>query len=339
VPIEPTVALPEYRAVRKEVTVTEVTDEMLTAAMDDRRERHVVLKPLEEPRPARQGDQLTARVESFVGEESVEGYTEDQEIPESKLILEPNRLAAGLFEPLLGIDIGETREAIVHMSADHANEKVRDQDVRFKVTALTIEERQLPEWDELPMLEEFEGTIDELRTKTLEELTEAAREAAERDAINSYVEDVVGQTSFDIPDAMIKQSAEGLLEEQGEQFERYGITLDQMLQYRGTTREAEIERLLPQAEERLRNSLTMQAIVRAEGLNINSDEIAAEIDRAVSSYQPEQQDLARNMLSNQLLNNVATNVLNRKLRDRLLEIATGTAPELPAPAEESAAQA
>ena len=328
VPIDPTIALPDYRTVRKEITVTPVTDEMLTAALDDRRERHVVLKPLEEPRPAQQGDQLTATVESFVDGESVEGYTEGQEIPESKLIMEPTRLAAGLFEPLLGVEVGQTREITVHMPDDHANEKVQGKDVVFKITVSAIEERLLPDWDELPTLEESEGTIDELRTKTRTELEEAARETAERDAINSYVEEIVQQTSFDIPDAMIAHQAEHLLEEQGEQFKRYGISLDQMLQYRGTTREAEQEKLLPEAEERLKTSLAMQEIIKAEGLVISPDEISDEIDRTVASYEPDQQELARNMLSTQLVNNVATNVLNRKLRDRLLAIATGAAPEL-----------
>src|SRR5262245_34958715 len=66
VPVSPTVVLPDYHAIHVPMTVSDVTDEMLEEALRDQRERHVVLKELEEPRPAEQGDQLTVQIESFV---------------------------------------------------------------------------------------------------------------------------------------------------------------------------------------------------------------------------------------------------------------------------------
>lgn len=326
VPVNPTVVLPDYHAIHVPMTVSEVTDEILEEALRDQRERHVVLKELEEQRPAEQGDQLTVQIESFVDGEPVEEREEGAVIPESTLILEPGRLVDGLYEGLLGVSVDEEREITAHMPDDHSNEKVAGKDVLFKVKVNKIQQRLLPEWDEVPVLEEFEGTLDEFRAKTRADLVTAAQNVAERDTVNAYVEKLVEGSSFDIPDAMIEHQAEHLLEEQGQYFQRYGISLDQMLQYRGQTREDATKEFLPQAEERLRTSLVLQEVVAAEKLAIDEQEIDEEVARVVATYKEEEQAMAFNMLSTRLRSNVANTVLNQKLQQRLLALATGTAP-------------
>src|SRR5581483_5710443 len=158
---------------------------------------------------------------------------------------------------------------------DHENEKVRDKDVTFKVKLIRLQERLLPEWDELPVLEEFEGTLDELREKSRSELAENIRNNAERETVDAYLQQLVEQTEYDIPDALIEQEADQLLHQRGHELERYGITLDQMLQYRGQTHDEAVDELKPQAEERLKTTLALREIVLAEGLTAGEDEVDA----------------------------------------------------------------
>jgi trigger factor len=328
VPVSPTTTLPDYRAIRAPYEAREVTDEMLDEAMDNRRERHVVLRAPEEPRPAQQSDQLTVQIESFLDGEPLEERAEGAEIPESTVVLEPGRLISGLYEGLLGIAPEETREIVARMPADHANEKVRDKDVTFKVELLRIQERLLPEWDEVPVLEEFEGTLDELRAKTREDLAESIRLNAERETVDTYITQLVEQTEYDIPDALIEEEADELLHQRGHEFERYGISLEQMLQYRGQSHDEAVEELKPQAEERLKTTLALREIIRAEGLTAEEHEVEAEVARLVDSYEEDQRERAQLLLSNQLRPTVASSVIDRKLRDRLFQIATGAAPPL-----------
>ena len=332
VPVAPTTTLPDYRAIHVPFESRELTDAMLTEALDTRRERHVVLREPEEPRPAQQGDQLTVQIESFLDGVPLEEREEGAPPPESTIVLEPGRLIAGLYDGLLGISPDEEREIIAHMPDDHANENVRDKDVTFKVKLLRLQERLLPEWDELPVLEEFEGTLDELREKTRAELAENLRTNSERETIDAYIKDLIEQTSYDIPDAMIEQEADDLLHQRGHEFERYGINLEQMLQYRGQTHDEAVEELKPQAEERLKSTLALREIVLAEGLSADEAEIDAEIARLLDSYEEDQRERAQVLLSTQMRPTVAGTVIDKKLRDRLFEIATGVAPELPAPA-------
>jgi trigger factor len=214
------------------------------------------------------------------------------------------------------------------MDDEHANERVRGKDVLFNVKLVRLQERLLPEWDELPMLEEVEGTLDELREKTRAELAESMRNAAERETLDNYIKQLVEQTEYDIPDALIEQESDHMLHQQEREFERYGITLDQMLQYRGQTHDQAVEELKPQAEDRLKTTLALREIVRAERLSIDEAEIDDEVARMVETYEEEQRERARVLLSNQLRSTVASSVLDKKLRDRLVAIATGEAPAL-----------
>jgi trigger factor len=330
VPINPTTKLPDYRGIRVPYEPREMTDAMLDEAMDSRRERHVVLREPEEPRPAQQGDQLTVQIESFLDGEPLEDREEGAEIPESNVVLEPGRLVSGLFEGLIGIEPGETREIVAHMPADHENEKVRDKDVTFKVKLVRLQERLLPDWDELPVLEEFEGTLDELREKTRGELAETIRTGGERETIDAFIKQLVEQTEYDIPDALIEQEADQLLHQRGHDLERYGISLEQMLQYRGQTHDEAVDELKPQAEERLKTTLALREIMLAEGLTAGEDEVDAEVEQILDSYEDDQRDRARQLLSTQLRSSVASTVIDKKLRERLFQIATGVAPELEA---------
>jgi trigger factor len=330
VPVAPTAKLPDYRAIRAPLEEAEVADEMLDQAMESLRERHVVLREPEEPRPAQQGDQLTIRLESFLDGEPLDDRDENGDVRVSTLVMEPDQLIKGLYEGLLGIAPGETREITVQMPEDHANEQVRGKEVLFKVALEGLQERLLPEWGELPTLEEFEGTLDELRAKTRTELEERAHDFAERTTLDAYIGQLVAQTEYDIPDALIAREADELLHQQGHEFERYGISLDQMLQYRGQTHDAAVEELKPRAEERLRNTLALREVARDEGLTVDEAEVDAEVERMLDAYEEEQRERARAMLSSQLRPSVVSSVLDKKLRERLVAIAIGNAPALEA---------
>jgi trigger factor len=328
VPVAPTTTLPDYRAIRAPLEVDEITDETVERAMDALRERHVVLREPEEPRPAQQGDQLAVELESTVDGEPLDDRDENGAIRESTLVMEPDRLVGGLYEGLLGIQPEETREITVQMPEDHANEKVAGKEVQFTIKLLRIQERLLPDWEELPVLEEFEGTLDELRAKTRKELEETARENAARETADAFIKQLVEQSAYDIPDALVEREADDLLHRQGHEFERYGITLEQMLQYRGKTHDEAVDELKPQAEERLRTTLALREVVHAEGLDVDDAEVDAEVERMLDTYEEEQRERARALLSTQLRPTVASSVLDKKLRERLVAIATGEAPAI-----------
>jgi trigger factor len=339
VPVQPTVDVGDYHTISVPLELEPVTDDQVERAMDVVRDRHMVLKELDEPRPAQEGDQLKVKLETVVeGEEKAEDEASDEASDEAKeqtMDLVKGRLVDELHDGLIGMSVGESKEIVAAMPEDHANEEVRGKTVTFKVEVTGIQERMLPEWDELPTLENFEGTLDELRAKTRADLESSAKTAAERKTLDSYIEKLVEQTSYDIPDVMIHDLAHQMLHDQEQQFSRYGITLDQMLQFRGQTHEQAIEALEPDAERQTKVTLALREVVRREGLDTSQDELQDEMSRMLQEYDEGERENVAQILQSQLLPSVANSVLDRKLRERLVAIATGTAP---APAEAPAAE-
>lgn len=323
VPVAPTVELPDYRAIHVPFEPGEVTDDMVRRAMEMRRDRHVVLRSLEEPRPAQHGDQLTVQLETYVDGKLIDQRAEGEEIPQSTLVLDPERIVAGLYEALLGVSPNTMVDVTVRMADDHENEQVRGKDVRFVVNVLEIQERLLPEWDELPALENFEGTLDELREQTRKELIEAARKNEEDKVFSEYVSQVVAATTFDIPDALIEREADSILHEREHEYERYGVRPEQVYEAMGKKREDLIEELKPVAEERAKRGLVLREIARAEGLAPDAAEIAQEIEDVVASIKEEDRANARAILGSDLRSFITAGIVERKLRRRILAIATG----------------
>ncbi len=362
VPVPPTVTLGDYRSIRVPLEVEEVTDEMVERALEARREKHVNLQELDEPRPAQQGDQVRVRLVTVVeGEEKQEAAEadddqadadeplneteadddqadaddplneadadDDQEGSEETLDLEPNRLVDELYEGLIGMNVGERKEIVAVMPDDHAEESIRGKQVTFKVELLGIQRRIVPAWEELPALENFAGTLDELRAQVRADLEAAARRQAEQNQLNTYLGRLIEQTTFDIPDVMIRELAHSMLHEQEQQFARYGITLDQVLQYRGLTHDQAVEELLPEAEQQTKVTLALGEVIKREGLTVSNDEIDAEISRILADYEEERRPQIEQTIRSQMLSSVANIVLDKKLRARLAAIASGNLDE------------
>ncbi|MFN3372128.1 MAG: trigger factor [Chloroflexus sp.] len=346
VPVPPTVTLADYLSIRVPLNVEPVTDQMVELELERMREEHVILQELDEPRPAQQGDRLRVLLSTKVeGDEDEAASGDESEAEpeasgsEEQLDLEPNRLVDELYQGLIGMNVGEQKEIVATMPDDHAEESIRGKKVTFKVEVLGIQRRIVPAWEELPGLVNFTGTLDELKAKVRADLEEAERRRAEQALLNAYLEQLVEQTTFDIPDVMIRDLAHSLLHDQEQQYARYGITLEQVLQYRGITHDQAVEELLPEAERQTKVTLALSEVIKQEGLTVTDDEIAAEIERILADYEEERRPQLKEMLNTQLRSSVANVVLDKKLRARLAEIARGESSAAPAaePAAETTA--
>lgn len=330
VPVPPTVTLADYRSIRVPLNVEPVTDQMVELELERMREEHVILQELDEPRPAQQGDRLRVLLSTKVEGDEDEAEAGDESEAESEasgseeqLDLEPNRLVDELYQGLIGMNVGEKKEIVATMPDDHAEESIRGKKVTFKVEVLGIQRRIVPAWEELPGLVNFTGTLDELKAKVRADLEEAERRRAEQALLNAYLEQLVEQTTFDIPDVMIRDLAHSMLHDQEQQYARYGITLEQVLQYRGITHDQAVDELLPEAERQTKVTLALSEVIKREGLTVTDDEIAAEIERILADYEEERRPQLKEMLNTQLRSSVANVVLDKKLRARLAEIARG----------------
>ena len=324
VPVEPITKIADYSGYKKEFVVPAVTDEVMNRAMDDLREKHVVLREPEETRVAKQGDLVTAEVDVVHNGLSINGRIEGQPAQSTDLILEPGRLIGGLMEGVIGMAIGDNKSISATMPEDYTDETLRGEAVTFDVTVRRIQERILPDWDELPTLENKEGTLADLKHATSDELAKNARENAENRLVNGFIDSLVAGAVYDYHESMIEQEADRILRGQEQEYIRYGTTAEAVYRQMGRKREDLVAQYLPQGEERLKRNLAMREFVTAEGILVDDSDIDAEIDAMLESYEPEQRETMKALLREQLVASVANAALDKKIRARIIELVAQT---------------
>jgi trigger factor len=207
------------------------------------------------------------------------------------------------------------------MPDDYSDVDMRGAEVVFEVNVTRIQERILPDWDELPTLENAEGNLADLKQRTSDELAKNARTNAENRVVNAFIDMLVAGTEYDYPEVMIEQEADRVLRTQESEYVRYGTTAEAVYKQMGRKREDLVRQLLPQGETQLKRNLAMKEFVVAEGIVIDDADIDAEIDGMIETYGDDQRDAMKALLRNELLTSVANSALDKKIRARIIELA------------------
>lgn len=254
---------------------------------------------------------------------------EEAAAEERQLALVEDRVRPEIYQALLGAQPGETRTVTVQYAEDDDDENLRGREVTYTIEVKNVQDRLLPEWDELPTLANFEGDFDALRANARKRLEHAAEEKARQALVEAFVERSMADSPIDLPDAMIEERAEELFHQQVAQFTRYGLTEEQYLSAMGKSHEDAVAEFRDTAEPDVRRSLVLREIIRREGLQLGDGDINAQLESVLADYTPERREEMRPMLeSPQMRNMLASAALDRKLRDRLVAIARGEAPAL-----------
>lgn len=371
VPVEPTVELGDYRAFRQPLEPEPVSEESVQKLLEAQREQHVVLRELEEPRPAQPGDMVSVVIESVREEDEEEPSTEaaaeaaptdnadtadelaadaeddadeaETDAREQQIALVEGRVRPEIYQALLGAQPGDVRTVTLAAEAeDEAAAEAADADAEqsprtttYTLRVTNVQERLLPEWDELPTLVEFDGDLDALRAHARQRLERAAEEKARRALVDAFINHLVAQHPVELPDAMIRERAEELFHQQVAEFARYGISEEQYLSMLGKSHDEAVAQYMEQAEPEVRRSLLLREFVRREGLTVTEADLAAERERFLEEIEPQRRDEARALLNQpNMTQMLAQAALDRKLRERIVAIATG---QLAAQAQEEQA--
>jgi trigger factor len=261
-------------------------------------------------------------------DEDDEGEPEEQQ-----LALVEDRMRPEIYQALVGAQPGETRTVTVHYGEDEEDEDLRGRDVTYTIDVKNVQDRLLPEWDELPTLTNFEGDFEALRANARRRLEHASEERARQGLLDAFVERATSDAQIDIPDAMIDERAHELFHEQVAQFSRYGLTEEQYLSALGKSHDEAIGQFREAAEEDVRRSLILREFIRREGLDLQEQDIADERERFLQDYSQDQRETMRPLLESADMTRVlASAALDRKLRERLIAVATNGGPAAEAPA-------
>ena len=92
---------------------------------------------------------------------------------------------------------------------------------------------------------------------------------------------------MDLTEAMVDTQARQMLDEFAQRMQQQGLTLDQYMQFTGMTADKMMDELRPQAEKRIKTRLVLEAIAKAENIEITDEKLDEEIAKMAEAYQME----------------------------------------------------
>ena len=158
----------------------------------------------------------------------------------------------------------------------------------FKVTVKAIKVKELPKLDDdfAKDVSEFD-TLADYKADIKKNLTEKKKEEAKREKEAKAVAKAVENASMDIPEGMIKLQVNNMVNEFAQRLQMQGLSIDQYIQYMGSNHQQFMESLKPEAVTRIKNSLVLEAVVKAENITATEDDFEEEVKRMADMYKME----------------------------------------------------
>ncbi|WP_338488771.1 trigger factor [Ruoffia tabacinasalis] len=298
VTLKPDVQLGEYKGLSVEKQDTEVTDEDVQNAIKSRQEKlaELVVKDSE----AVEGDTVVIDYEGFVDTEAFDGGKAENH----SLELGSNSFIPGFEEQLVGTKAGDNVDVNVTFPEEYQAEELAGKEAVFKVTVHEVKATELPELDdefakdvddEVETLAELENKI---RVQLEEEKQQAAKDIFEDLALRQAVDNA--EVEGGVPWAMVHEEIHRQMDYFLNNLSRQGIQPEMYYQITGTTSQDLHDQFEEEAELRTKTNLVLEAIVKAENLEVSDEEKEEEVKSLAEQYGMEV-DQVRGFVSDDML--------------------------------------
>lgn len=283
VAVRPEVELGQYKGVEVSKCDTEVTDADVEEELKKVQEQNSRTITVED-RAVKNGDMTVIDFEGFVDGVAFEGG-KGENYP---LTIGSHSFIDNFEEQIIGMNIGDKKEINVTFPEEYHAEALKGKPATFKVSVKEIKEKQLPELDDdfaqdvsdFDTLEEYK---EDIKKKVADRKAAEAKSKKESEAI----EKVVADSKMDIPEAMIQTQVNRMAEDFAQRLQQQGLSLEQYFQYTGLTADKIIDDMKPEAEKRIKNSLVLEAIAKAENIEVSDEEFEAELQKMADMYKME----------------------------------------------------
>lgn len=314
VALKPEVKLGKYKGVKVDKIDTTVTDEEVEAEINKERENNARNITVED-RPVKDGDMTTLDFEGFVDGVAFEGG-KGENYP---LTIGSGAFIPGFEEQLVGAEIGKEVEVKVTFPEDYQAENLKGKDAVFKCTIKEIKEKELPELDDefASEVSEFE-TLAEYKEDIKKNLTEKKEKDAKNAKEDAAIQAAVEASEMEIPEAMLETQQRQMVDEFAQRITMQGLSMEQYFQFTGTNYQQMVEQVKPQAEERIKSRLVLEAIAKAENIEVTEEDYEKELETMADVYQMEL-DKVKELMGEREKKNIMQDLAVRKAAEFVAE--------------------
>ncbi|MBP5354445.1 MAG: trigger factor [Lachnospiraceae bacterium] len=280
---KPEVTLGEYKGLEAAKAEIAATDEEIDAEIKKEQEKNAKEINIED-RAIEEGDTATIDYEGFVDGVAFEGGKGENH----PLVIGSHSFIPGFEEGLIGKKLGEECDVEVTFPEEYHAAELAGKAAVFKCKVNKITAKELPEIDDEFASEVSDyDTLAEYRESIAKTICEKKEADAKTERENELVKKAIENATMEIPDAMIDASARQMGEEFAQRLQMQGMNIGQYFQYTGLTAEKYLETLKPQAKNRIETRLVLEAIAKAENLEISEEEVDAEMQKMADQYSME----------------------------------------------------
>lgn len=280
---KPEVELGTYKGVEVETVETEVTEDDVNAELKKVQEQNSRTVAVED-RAVKDGDMTVIDFEGFVDGVAFDGG-KGENYP---LTIGSHSFIDNFEDQLIGMNIGEEKEINVTFPEEYHAEALKGKPAMFKVKINEIKEKQLPELDDdfAQDVSDFD-TLAEYKEDLKKTLAERKSNEAKGKKEDEAISKIVEASKMDIPEAMLTTQVNRMVQDFAQRLQQQGLSIDQYFQYTGATAEKIVEDMKPEAEKRIQTRLVLEAVVKAENIQVSDEEFEAELKKMADMYQME----------------------------------------------------
>jgi len=320
VPLTPTIKLGDYHHIQVAPEPVELTEDDVSAAIEQLRHQHATWEPVE--RPVDFDDLVVLDIESNIEDKPFI----NQKGAQYQVLRELPLPAPGFAEQLVGIKRDEEKEFKLRFPSDYPRGELAEKEPSFKVRVTEIKQEGLPELNDEFAKEispDFKS-LDLLREKVFTDLRLRAEEKARIDFEERVIEAVVDITELEFPPILVEMETDQLINQQLRRWQIGGKGLEEYLSKLNKTEEELREELHPLATKRVTQSLVLGRIAEEEKFEVSDSEISAEIENMTKSATENKDELSKFLNTPQARKSIEQVLITRKTIQRLVEIAKGS---------------
>ena len=319
VPVQPGVELGDYHAIRIKRPSTEVTDQDVADVLERVRQDQAMWLPAD--RPAEIGDKVSVDLKLTVGDRTISDLKDN----EFELTSERSGIFSGMDQHIVGLSEGQSKEFTATIPEDYANSELAGKEAQYEVTVKAVRYRELPGLDDelAKSIGEYQ-TLDALRDAVRTQLQTQKENEANRELREAVVKQVSDESKVEVHPVLVHEEVDTMLEETKRMLEQNRISFEQYLSMTQKSEEQHREEMEPDARERVKRDLVLDAVASAENIQISDDQVAGWLELYAAMG-------GRRLTAKTITSGQRANIVARLRRDKavseLIEIATKEEPE------------
>ncbi len=276
--VAPEVKLGQYQGLEAELEVQEVTDEDVEETLHQVRDsRSAVTVVEDEDATLTPGMLAVLDFQGYAGDEPVEELHGEEVLVE----VGSGGNLPGFDEGILGGAVGESKTFPVELPADFPVKDLAGSEVRFEVDIKELKVKELPDLDDDFARDVFgEDSVEVLRENYHEYMINDNEQTALRELEQQVIDGLVEDSEVEVPEVMVNQVVNERVSELKTQAENNDGSFLDLLQAQGLDSEDHLrEELRATAEKGIRQMLILQAVADAEDIDVEQEELFAEIQQ------------------------------------------------------------